>query len=558
MTTTLPAAPRTRTSLKLAGLRAVFERDFLVFTSRPKFLLLRTLVVVLPTLVLLSLLMMQSSVVYGGSSQVGQTVYAVTLVMVPALVMLLAPVLAASCIASERAMHTLQIVLASPVSPFAFVTAKFLSRLCVVLVLVTATLPLAGICFLYGGVSGTLFLQMVAFTAGMAVLGTAAGIVASSWSRSVAAAAMWSYFLAIALPILHFVVAMAVLEKRGMRAFPSDEYMLDANPFLTWGKIGISAASGMAWTHPGVRFLGWTCAFGAAAVAFAGWRVSRESAHEVAAAGGARNATQMRYANPVLDRSLRGTIFHRPKWSAWLRLGFVVLVLGVTLALAIANRDGRQEWPYVTGLCIVTFVVGLGAMSTAAQSLAGERETGALDMLLATRLTTEEVVRGKYSAVLLGAAPLLGLSLLYGLIATAATKLTFVTVVAWFVSACAVTMFFAAVGLWCSAAARTAGRAVLQSYAFLVGGSVVHAVGGTVTMILALSNRSSELLAYVWGPSPFFVGIAGVGLAADSHWDSDQDHMFVAWILFTAVYLFVAWRLVALTVSRLERRNEVR
>jgi hypothetical protein len=442
------------------------------------------------------------------------------------------------------------------VSPFAFVAAKFLSRLCVVLVLVTATLPLAGICFLYGGVSGTLFLQMVAFTAGMAVLGTAAGIVASSWSRSVGAAAMWSYFLAIALPFLHFVIAMAVLTKRGMRALPGHEYLLDANPFLTWGKVGAGAASGMAWANPGFRFLAWTCGFAAAAVAFAGWRVSREAAHEVAAAGGARNAAAIRYANPVLDRSLRGTIFHRPKWSAWLRVGFVVLVLGVTLAIGVSNHDADDAWPYVWGLCIVTFVVGLGAMTTAAHSLAAERETGALDMLLATRLTTVEVVRGKFDAVLLGASPLLGMSLLYGVCAAALTKLSAFTVIAWFVGACAVMLFFAAVGLWCSAAAATAGRAVLRSYAFLIGGSVVHAVGGSLAMIL--SGRSGDLLAYIWGPSPFFVGIAGVGLSTDRSWNSDEEHMFVAWILYVGVYLIVSWKLLTLTVSRLEGRNEVR
>lgn len=558
MSATAPALPRARTSLKLAGLRAVFERDFLVFTSRPRFLLLRTLVVVLPTLVLLAMLLSRSSWYVSGSSRVGQTVFAIALVMVPALVMLLAPVLAASCIASERAMHTLHVVLASPVSPFAFVTAKFLSRLCVVLVLVTATLPLAGIAFLYGGVSGSSFLDMVAFAAGMAVLGTAAGIVASSWSRSVAAAAMWSYFLAIALPFLHFVVAMAVLAKGGMRALPTDEYLIDANPFATWSKIGIGAASGMTWTSPGLRFLAWTCALGAAAVAFAGWRVSRESAHEVAAAGGARNARPMRYGNPVLDRSLRGTMLHRPRLGAWLRLAFVLLVHGVTLGIAVAARDADEEWPYIVSLSIVTFVGGLGAMSLAAQSIAGERETGALDMLLATRLTTREVVWGKFGAVLLATAPPLAASLLYGVVAAILTDLRGVTVFAWFVSASVVTLFFAAVGTWCSAAARTAGRAVLRSYAFLVGGSVVHAVAGSVAMIVAAAGNFSELFAYVWGPSPFFVGIAGVGLSTDRHWGSDEVNMFVAWLLFLGAYLFVSRWLLGLTVSLLERRNDVR
>lgn len=548
-------AVRAATSMRFAGMRAVFERDFLVFTSRPRFLVLRTLTVAAPAALLITVLIATVSPGYLGSSMVGPTVYHVFMVVVPVLLLLLAPVVAAPSIASERALHTLDIVLATPVSAYAFAAAKFVSRLFVTLVLMAAVLPLAAICFLYGGVSGGLFLELVAFSVGVAMLGTAAGTVASAWARSVATATTAAYFLAIVVPALHLWAVAAIAVSRKARFFNMG-YLLDANPFGTWSKLAIGGLFGNTNQHPGSTFLAWTCLFAALAIAAAGYRVRREAAHDVAAKGGARRASALRFRNPVLDRGLVGSLLARPKLGAWVMLGLIVLLASAMVVIGALANDLDDEWPHMTFLIATSFLVALTAMSRASHALAAERETGALDMLLATRLSAADVVHGKYLAVLAGTAPLLGFALAYGLVAAALTDVKLTTVVAWAVGAGVLTAACAAVGLWCSGAATTAGRAVLRAFAFVVGGTVVHGVGGGIFVAATGFVRAEWLVPYVFGASPVAVAVMGPTMLCDRNWSRNEWNAFVAWLLWTAVYAFCAVVLVSWTTNRVAQRRD--
>lgn len=561
MTTAAPPVSTVRRpSLRFAGARAVFERDFLVFTSRGRFLLLRTLVVLLPAAILLAVFGTASvSRGSGSSSTLGQVVYSACVIIVPGLVLLLAPVLAASCISSERAMNTLQIVLASPVSPFAFVFAKFASRLCVVLVLAFATLPLAGLCFLFGGVSGGLFFEMVAFAAGIAVLGTAAGIIASSWSRSVAAATLSSYFLGIFLPILHLAfVAIVTARRQTGNAFEEGAWLLPANPFYAWGMIGLNAATGVGAKAAGWKFLGWAVGIAVAAVAFGAWRVGREAAQEVALRRGGHRATGLRWQNPVIDRGLRGSLLHRPRWKSWFGLAVILVVLCVMIGAGVASRDLGEAWPHVSFLCITSVLVCLTSITTASHSIAHERETGALDLLLATRMTTSEVVRGKFVAALLAVSPLVAVPLLYAVAATAVTKLQLFTVFAWFVTVCILVPFMTAFGLWCSATASTAGRAVMRAFAILLGGSIVHAVSSGIFMATADRLADKGVMWFIFGPSPFFIGGTPVVLSIERHHGNEEMYAFVSWTVWSGIYAVSTVLLLSATMKVVERRNDAR
>jgi ABC-type transport system involved in multi-copper enzyme maturation permease subunit len=560
VTTAAPSAPtaaappdvRRPRAGKLAGARAVFERDFLVFTSRPRFLLLRTLMVVVPSILLLGAI---STSTLTGTTMLGPIIFGSCAVLLPALVMLLAPVVAASCIAAERALGTLPVVLATPVSPFGFAAAKLLSRLGVVLVLVFATLPLAGICFLYGGVSAGLFVEFAAFLAALAIFGVAAGVVASAWARSVGAAALLSYFLAIALPALHHAGAYAWAAMHGDRSGRSGPLMSASISFQWSQMIQCVFAGRTLGTHPGWTLLAWSLLAAAVALAVATWRVAREAAGEVAAAGGSRRAGALKWNDPVLDRAVRGSLLHRPGWSAWLRLGFLVLIDAIVVVAAVAGNDLHKPGPHVAFLLIVTFLVALFAMTAGAQSIAGERETGALDMLLATRLTPSEVVRGKFLGVLLSVAPLVAFALLHAAIAVVATRLTAPTALAWIAGLVVITVFSAAFGLWCSAGASTTTRSILLAYGLLIGGAVFHAVTGSVAMVV-LARNSTDLIPYVWGPSPFWVGIAGAVVVETNEWSSMQYHTFISWLLWSAAYVAAAVGLLGWTRRRLERRHE--
>ena len=556
MSAALPSAAAPAAALRVAGMRAVFERDFLVFTSRPRFLFLRTLAVAAPAALLLAVvtLMHQASVMMG-SSRIGSAIYTTFMFVVPGLLLLLAPVVAAPSIASERALHTLDIVLATPVSAYAFVFAKFVSRLCVALVLMAAVLPLAAVCFLYGGVSGSLFFELVAFSVGIAMLGTAAGTVASAWSRSVAAATMSSYFLAIVVPLLHLWTIGAVAASSDKNFFAVG-LLIEANPFGTWGMLAVRTFTGTTSAHPGFTFLACMCAVAALAVVAAGYRVRREAAHDVAPRGSRRSASGMRFANPVLDRSLRGSLVSRPKAGSWVMLGLVLFIATAMIVAGALSRDLDEEWPHMVFLIATTFLLALSATARASHTLAAERETGALDMLLATRLTPADVVHGKYVAVLAGIAPLAAVAFLYGLVAAALTDLHLLTVLFWAVGTTVLTTACAALGLWNSCAASTAGRAVMRSFAILIGGTVIHGIAGGILVAATGFVRAEWVWPYVFGASPVAIAIMGPAMGEDRRWGSDEWNAFVAWCLWSIAYGMVALRLVHWTTARLARRRD--
>ena len=550
------AAVRAARAVRFAGMRAVFERDFLVFTSRPRFLVLRTLTVAAPAALLLTVICSTYSAAYVmGSPRVGSIVYGTFMVVVPALLLLLSPVVAAPAIASERAMHTLDIVLAAPVSAYAFVLAKFASRLCVALVLMFAVLPLAAVCFLYGGVSGAIFVELVAFSVGMAVLGTAAGTVASAWSRGVGTAVSVAYFLAVFVPLLHVWAAAAVAAATRTKFFNTG-LLMEANPFGTWSQLAMRSFAGTTITHPGFTFLAWACLFAALAIGAAGYRVRREAAHDVAPRGGRRRAAGMRFSNPVFDRSVRGSLFARPKVGAWVLFGVVLFVAVAMIVSGALTNDLDDEWPHLVVLFGTTLVVVLSAMSRGSHALASERETGALDMLMATRLTATDIVRGKYLAVLAGVAPLLGFALLYGLVAAALTDLKLAVVIAWAVGTVTLTAACAALGLWCSATGSTVGRAVLRTYAIVIGGSIVHGIVGSILVAATGMVRAEWVWPYVFGVSPVAVAGMGPAVCSDPRWNKDDWNVFIAWLLWMAVYAFFAARLVAWSTNNIARRRD--
>jgi hypothetical protein len=265
----------------------------------------------------------------------------------------------------------------------------------------------------------------------------------------------------------------------------------------------------------------------------------------------------MRFANPVFDRSVRGSLLARPKLGAWMVAVLLLVVAGaMNVAGALAN-DLDEEWPHVVFLFGTTLVVALSAMSRAAHSLASERETGALDMLMATRLTAGDIVRGKYLAVLASVAPFLAFGLLYGLVAAALTDVTFGVVIAWAIGTVTLTAACAAMGLWRSAAASTVSRAVLGTYAIVIGGSILHGLAGGILIVAAgWGMRAEWLVPYVFGPSP--VAIAGMGpaVASKRHWGDVDWNVFVAWLLWSVVYWFFSVKLVAWTTNNIARRRD--
>ncbi len=553
MSEAAPALPRAAFA---AGARAVLERDFLVFTSRGRFLVLRTLTVAVPAAIVLCMLWSEVSFEtrYGNSARIGEEVFGCAAVVVPVLVLFLAPVLAASSIASERSLRTLPVVLAAPVSPLGFVAAKFLSRLATVLVLVVATLPIAGICFLYGGISVSKFLDLVAFATALAVLGTAAGTLASAFSRSVSSAVGTAYGLAALLPLAHaltFAWRTSIWTRGG--TMPFDAVL---NPFLVWGNVLPTGMPFPGWTRPALWLLASTAVLAAGAIALGAWRIAREGAHEAAPAASRRRGRGMRFANPVLDRGVRGTLLAHPHVAAWVRLAMVLVIqAGFLYGASRMDRWSETAGWSIAFMLTVTTICAVSCLAASAHSIAQERQETSLDMLLASPLTVRDIVAGKLKATLLGVLPLLALPLLQGLVAAAAgTGLRPAVILTWCVTTAVILFAVSSLGIWVSSRATTASRAVLTAFAILVGGTILH---GVAVGILAAMTRGGEdeVLTWLGGMSPVFVGGVLPVMAEEDRWSNSVQESFVAGVLWSGTYVVVSIGLLRAAVASLKRRN---
>jgi len=135
------------------------------------------------------------------SAQIGQSLFSGLLVIETLLVAVLAPAFTSGAISLEREKQTLDLLVATPLSSFALVAGKLISALAYVFLLILASVPLAAIVFLFGGVGpedlvrGYLVLFAVAIGFG------AIGLFVSALVRRTQVATVLTYLTVLALSI---------------------------------------------------------------------------------------------------------------------------------------------------------------------------------------------------------------------------------------------------------------------------------------------------------------------------------------------------------------------
>lgn len=563
-----PAAARTgtlaaRTARFGAGMRAVLERDFLVLTSGGKFVLLRTIVLLVLaglTVVILWTMHRTAGISRAGADSFGRAVFAGFAIAYPILVLLIGPALASGAIAGERSTDTLTLVLAAPVRPFALVLAKFLSRLGALLVPLVGGLPIAAICFLYGGISASLFLAWLAVVLALAVMAVAASVLASSYARSVATAILGAYFAAVVLPFLEswgalylFHEVYGKLPPRALQtAFP---WLADHFVWLSEHTAGnalytvMDAVFGRGTTTGSVApFLVSTAACALVALLLAGARLSREAS--AMAAGGPRRGRvrTQRFANPVLGRALQTLPFRRGGWAS---AASVLVVGGLTWLPAMVEFEKSTV---VAGLHICTWTTFFVVLSRASQMIATERQQGSLPVLLATCLTRGQIIRGKVFGLGALTATLLLPGMALGIAGVALEGVDRAVPVLWLGSSAVVLLFFAALGLRVSARAKSAGKAAGLAFALAVGGMVLH---GLFIGAIAIASRSADgdlLIPISMADPPAIVSCL---THAPSGSMTSDDGKTVAWAVFwSVVYLVGAFALLGSASAGLEESTE--
>jgi ABC-type transport system involved in multi-copper enzyme maturation permease subunit len=410
------------------------------------------------------------------------------LVLVQLLFALVAPILTAGAIAEEKARGTLQLLLATRLTPWDILFDKLLGRTLPLSLVFLVNLPL--VC-LHAGVSeaGPLVVLALALLPVVVVLaGGMLGLLVSVRSRTTAQSVMTAVFVAS-------VLVLAVEWPDSPLQCLSPLFVLRAiwglNYPATIGDLNRSLPS----PHPGV--LAWrlglfVAAWGSVIVlglALASWRLRPAYLAQLESRGRKPNRRPWR-ARPAVGNDplfwkecyVEGLSAQagRSRLPLWLELA-VVFLLWVSVTVVLCGESIGWRYERVLGTATVKpepvpqfpfFLQGL-TVAVAAAVLIGVRTSGAISVekqrqtwetLLLTDLTPAELVRSKVRGILWAAWPYLAVSLLPALLMSwfGGPAAVFWPLF-WAAAACLAASFMAAVGIFHSTQTATGLERILQT-----------------------------------------------------------------------------------------------
>ena len=185
------------------------------------------------------------------SASIGRGIFAALMFLQTLMIAILAPASTAGTISGERERQTLDLLAVTPISSVAIVVGKLLSSLTWVFVLITASIPVAALVFVYGGVAPDdllrgyliLFVEAIAFGA----LGT---FFSALVRRSGAATGLTFVAVLIATVGLTFIwvffraTEANNLDATTLAARRPAEALLYLNPFVAQADVACGAEGG--------------------------------------------------------------------------------------------------------------------------------------------------------------------------------------------------------------------------------------------------------------------------------------------------------------------------
>lgn len=186
---------------------------------------------------------------------IGKAIFLTVITAALVQVSIITPALTAGGIAGEKERQTYDLLIATLLSPWQIALGKLAAALAFALLLIVAVLPLAGLSFLFGGVSGVeLVLAVIGLTV-TAVLYATVGLFWSTVMRNTLAATVMAQGTIIlsllGIPFL-FIVSLAIIESTsGLRDLTSSPLfiyiigvLLYAHPFIALGHTEFLLSSG--------------------------------------------------------------------------------------------------------------------------------------------------------------------------------------------------------------------------------------------------------------------------------------------------------------------------
>ncbi|WP_422932152.1 ABC transporter permease [Singulisphaera sp. PoT] len=363
-------------------------------------------------------------------ADVGRGFYVVTTFLVLGLVGLVAPAATAGAICVDKARGSLTLLLTTHLTDSEIVLGKLAARLLPVLGLIACAAPVQSLATTLGGVDPAQVFGAILVCLACAIFGCSLALTLSVWGRKTHEVILATYALGILYLLLApiwaaFFPTITGLARPGW--VPGPMALLPYNPvFLVFAPLG-SPPIGPIGLEAQARFLGIGLMASMLLVVASIWRIRHVVVHQAGRRGATRWAgwlprilrgpfARLSRPSPWLSPSLDGNPVlwrerQRRRPSAWSAAiwGLYGLISGVASLWSIVEIVHGNVMAMELGAVIngVQVSAGLLLLSvSAATSLAEERQRGSLDVLLASPLSTREIVMAKWRGALRGVFPL--------------------------------------------------------------------------------------------------------------------------------------------------------
>jgi ABC-type transport system involved in multi-copper enzyme maturation permease subunit len=360
------------------------------------------------------------------------------------MVCVLAPIFTSAAITQEKNSQTFNILLSTPLTNGQIVLGSLLSRLYFVFMLLLAGIPLFCILMVYGGVTGDKILLSIGIAGGTAML-TGSIAIAISVIRIGTGRTIFSFYLAIAmyLIIVYALSSAAAFIPPESQPAPGKgtgslmSWMAAFHPFLSlsvvlgqtpapdFGSVAHYGFPRNLWlAHPQYSFIAMTVLFSIVLVSLSLFFVrhgskegedsiwNRMFARKKPETDGAELTRKPRTVqkNPITWRESKtgaaaggGRLM---RWSIYI-VGAIVAILTL-----ISHARGwlliSQTRNLLFGIVAVELFIALFiATATSATSMTREKESNTLELVLATPLTSKQIISGKIWGLVWAAGPML-------------------------------------------------------------------------------------------------------------------------------------------------------
>lgn len=321
----------------------------------------------------------------------------------------------ADCLSAEKRNDTFGLLFLTDLHGYDVVLGKLAASALGCFFGLLATLPILAVPLLMGGVQGTEFLRIAFSLVSTLLLSLAVGLLSSVLGRNpfrtTSAALLIMALLGLGLPLLSWWF------DHGLKWHALAAWLRPASPFFAHRDAFSSGAWRPSSQFGPALFGTWIMALGAVLlscqIATLAWRETSSASvwgrlHQQTAQWTAWNL-----GGGARRRSLRARLLNRNPF-AWLAgreiigspglllLAAVVIILGGWAAAALprgkAGLDDQFVIWLVVGIVLHCFTLAKWTTS-ACQPLAQDRSSGALELVLGTRLQVREIVRGQWQAL---------------------------------------------------------------------------------------------------------------------------------------------------------------